>query len=154
MTRTSQGRELVLEGRATCAEARRFADACAAALSAWGVSAGPVEAAALAVTEACTNVARHAYGPAVRGPMRLRLALGASRVEIELVDGGRAFDPTRHRPDVVEPDPDDPSTWPEGGLGLAILGGLVDGIAWRRDAGRNHLTLSIGLPAARGTAEP
>lgn len=146
-------RRLRLQGRATREEARRFATSCAGALRAWGVPDERVAAAELAVAEACANVARHAYPDATdedTGEMRLVVTLAGARIALDLCDRGRAFDPTRHVRAPVEPDPDDPASWPEGGMGLSILGEVVDALAYRRVRGENRLAMAIDLLRTQG----
>jgi len=46
----------------------------------------------LAVTEACSNVVRHAYGDGVDGDVRLRLDVSPNRLTVEVTDGGVGFD--------------------------------------------------------------
>ena len=147
-------RRLRLQGRATRDEARRFASSCAGALRAWGVPAERVAAAELAVAEACANVARHAYLDGDGGQMRLLLTLSGARVVLELSDRGRAFDPTRHVHAPVEPDPDDPTSWPEGGMGLSILGEVVDALDYRRVRGENRLAMALDLLRTEGAGRP
>ncbi len=76
----------------------------------------------LAVDEACTNIIRHAYG----GPCNNQIALWVSRegaeLRFELRDSAPCVDPARVRPrDLSECRP--------GGLGVALIDGLMDD--WR-----------------------
>ena len=40
-------------------------------------------------------------------------------------------------------DPDDPSTWPEGGMGLPIIRAACDELRYSSDGARNELTLRL-----------
>jgi len=64
-------------------------------LSRIGVDGGCIDDLLLAVTEACTNVLRHA-GPGRR--YELVAHVGAKRCVVEVLDGGRGFDPASVRP--------------------------------------------------------
>jgi serine/threonine-protein kinase RsbW len=70
----------------------------------------------LAVTEACTNSVRHAYG-ANDGTVDIVYELHADRLVVEVSDDGGGFDP-----DEVE----ESGELTEGGLGIAIIRALVD----------------------------
>ena len=66
-------------------------------------------------------------------------------LEVEIADTGRAFDPTRPREPVAVagqmPDP-------LGGRGLRLLRAYATAMTYRRDGGRNILTLRVA-PASR-----
>lgn len=66
---------------------------------------------------------------------------GVEEVVVELHDNGAAFDPTKDAP---IPDPDAPmDDRPVGGLGLFLIREMVDDLAYRREEGWNHLTITI-----------
>jgi len=74
----------------------------------------------LALTEACTNSVRHAYGDG-EGMVEILYELHDDKLVIEVVDEGEGFDP-----------PNGPSSalvdeeLSEGGLGIAIIEALAD----------------------------
>jgi serine/threonine-protein kinase RsbW len=74
----------------------------------------------LALTEACTNSVRHAYG-AGDGHVEIVYELHSDKLVVEVVDDGEGFEP-----------PEDPSAaldgdqLSEGGLGIAIIEALAD----------------------------
>jgi serine/threonine-protein kinase RsbW len=70
----------------------------------------------LAVTEACTNSVRHAYGEN-GGTVDIIYELHDDRLVVEVSDDGGGFDPA----DVEETD-----ALTEGGLGIAIIKALAD----------------------------
>jgi serine/threonine-protein kinase RsbW len=70
----------------------------------------------LAVTEACTNSVRHAYGDN-GGTVDIVYELHEDRLVVEVSDDGGGFDP-----DEVE----EADELTEGGLGIAIIRALVD----------------------------
>ena len=67
----------------------------------------------LAVTEACTNVVRHAYDHP-DGPLEVAVHAGAEAIEVVVSDQGRGIGPSR---DGAGP-----------GLGLAMIAALTDGL--------------------------
>jgi serine/threonine-protein kinase RsbW len=70
----------------------------------------------LAVTEACTNSVRHAYG-GNGGIVEIVYELHDDRLVVEVSDDGTGFDPNE-----VE----ETGVLTEGGLGIAIIRALVD----------------------------
>src|SRR5712691_3824185 len=76
----------------------------------------PAEALAdlkLALTEACSNSVRHAYGRHEDGHVQIAYELGSDRIAIEVVDDGEGFDPSLEGEIGGELN--------EGGLGIAII---------------------------------
>jgi serine/threonine-protein kinase RsbW len=81
----------------------------------------------LAVTEACTNSVRHAYGEN-GGTVDIVYELYDDRLVVEVSDDGAGFDPA----ELVEA-----GELTEGGLGIAIIRALVDEFeVGQRGAGR------------------
>ena len=72
----------------------------------------------LALTEACSNSARHAYEDGRGGTVAVRYELADDRLSVEVLDEGSGFDPGSATKDERELD--------EGGLGIAIIRALVD----------------------------
>jgi serine/threonine-protein kinase RsbW len=72
----------------------------------------------LAVTEACSNSVRHAYGEGREGIVRVDYELHEDRLVIEVSDDGTGFDRGRWERERGE--------LSEGGLGLAIIRSLTD----------------------------
>ena len=93
--------------------------------------------------ELFTNVATHSNAQSVAAT----LGLSRGRLTIDFVDDGPPFDPLTH----PGPDLDAPSEErPIGGLGIAIVRGLVDKARYRREGSRNHLRLARRIvPAAK-----
>jgi serine/threonine-protein kinase RsbW len=72
----------------------------------------------LAVTEACSNSVRHAYGEGREGIVQIDYELHADRLVVEVSDDGTGFDPEQWAEERGE--------LTEGGLGLAIIRSLTD----------------------------
>ena len=73
-----------------------------------------VEDIRLAVTEACTNVVRHAYDGEPAGPIEVVMRPSHGRLEVVITDRGRGMPPS---PDVEGP-----------GLGLPLIAALADNV--------------------------
>ena len=71
----------------------------------------------LAITEACSNSVRHAYGEG-DGHVDIRYELHPDRLVIEVADDGEGFDP-------AEAEAGDENL-SEGGLGIAIIRSIAD----------------------------
>jgi serine/threonine-protein kinase RsbW len=96
----------------------------------------------LVLTEACSNVCRHAYEDGL-GDLQVAICLQENEfVEIEVVDWGQGIDPVLLR--CENPDPS-----AEGGRGLYIMATLSDVFAVRQDGVRNvvHIRKNIGKSA-------
>lgn len=92
----------------------------------------------LAIEEVVLNVMDYGYDEGVH-EFELILTSEADTLTIEVVDDGRPFDPLN---DV--PTPDLEATVEErkvGGLGIHLVKTMMDQVDYRREQGRNHLTL-------------
>jgi len=93
----------------------------------------------LVVSEACTNVIRHAYPEQEPGPLDLSISATDTEIHITIMDNGKGFDPYT----VPEPDFD---SLPEGGMGIFIIRSNVDSFDYRHEEGTNILELAKKLP--------
>ena len=93
----------------------------------------------LAAEEALVNIFRYAY-PEATGDVEIVCDLDGDRFTVEIIDRGIPFDVT------AMPDPGldggDPQREP-GGLGILLMRKLMDEVHYRREKGRNILTLII-----------
>ena len=90
---------------------------CGDALTSLGVAQGCVSDIELALTEACTNVLKHAAG--THEDYEVAVEVDESKCAIRVVDTGRGFD--------TEAWPDDRDGFPlEGGRGIELMRALVD----------------------------
>jgi serine/threonine-protein kinase RsbW len=86
----------------------------------------------LALTEACTNSVKHAYGTNGVGSVDIVYELLADRLAVEVGDAGSGFDPNgqANGDDELE----------EGGLGIAIIRALTDEVEiGEREGGGSRL---------------
>ena len=67
----------------------------------------------------------------------LELTLDRGSVTLEVIDNGKAFDPT-----LVQPPRGSILDRPIGGLGLHLVRGLMDTVSYTRQHGSNHLVLT------------
>jgi anti-sigma regulatory factor (Ser/Thr protein kinase) len=107
-----------------------------------GLDPEAAEQVALAVEEAATNVIEHAYGGAPDRPVELLADVQAGELVIELLDRGREVDP-RTVPSV------DLERYRRerrrGGLGLHLMGRIMDTVSFARREGCNVCRLTRRL---------
>jgi anti-sigma regulatory factor (Ser/Thr protein kinase) len=117
------------------------------ATAGWPVAEDAVFRARVCVAELAANVMEHGRAQADWDEITITLRPAPPAVEVEITDTGRPFDPTRPRAPVAVagqiPDP-------LGGRGLRLLRAYASDMTYRRDGGRNILTLRVA-PAARAS---
>jgi len=102
----------------------------------------------LALEEALVNVCRYAY-PENYGDVEVVCREEEDRLVVEIIDSGVPFNPG----DVPDPDTK-PCTVREkkiGGLGCFLIRKMADEVRYRREGGRNILTLVLGRSCPRNT---
>jgi serine/threonine-protein kinase RsbW len=103
-----------------------------------GFDAAAADGVALAVDEATTNVLEHAYHGATDRAVELRFEDRGDSLRVEIVDNGRAVDPKA----VPQVDLSQyASERRKGGLGVHLMGKIMDSVTFRRDGGRNVCAL-------------
>jgi serine/threonine-protein kinase RsbW len=104
----------------------------------------------VALDEMVSNVVKYAWPEANAHEIKIRITARDDRVEVEIIDDGRTFDP-RDAPDRDEPLPGRRPR--QGGVGVHMTKQLVDRIDYARIGDRNHTKLTkfceLG-PAASG----
>ena len=112
-----------------------------------GFDRGQAEQLALAVDVAATNVIEHAYGGSGHGAVEVRYDDSGDDLRIEIVDDGRPVDPR----DVPQVDLRRyASERRTGGLGMHLMGRIMDAVSFERSGRRNVCRLVKHRPA--GTA--
>lgn len=97
----------------------------------------------LAFDELITNVISYGLEGAADESITVRLNLIDGVLVAEIEDTGRPFDPFEDAPD---PDTEsDIADRPIGGLGVHLVKTLIPQVGYRRDAGKNHVTLTYPL---------
>ena len=100
--------------------------------------ASVVNALNVALDEAVSNAINHGYEAGAPGEIAVRLRRDADRVEVEVEDDGRPFDPLQAPP----PDLSLPlERRPIGGLGIHLIRNLMDEVSYARIGGRNVLKM-------------
>ena len=95
----------------------------------------------LVLDELVSNVIRHG-DTAGDGNVEVSLADDAGALTIDVIDNGIAFDPlARPAPNLDLPI----EQRPIGGLGIHIVRTLAERISYRREDGRNHLSLTMRI---------
>lgn len=92
----------------------------------------------LSLDEIVTNIILHGYDDDREHQIVVRLTLEDSVLSAEVEDDGRPFNPLEAPPADVEAVVDNR---PIGGLGLHIVRSMMDSLEYRRENGRNILTL-------------
>jgi anti-sigma regulatory factor (Ser/Thr protein kinase) len=96
----------------------------------------------LALEEHLTNILNYAFVDQAEHRVTIRAQLEANRLDIEIVDDGRPFNPLEYAaPDLSAPI----EKRPLGGLGIYMLRKSVDSVEYRREGNRNILALSKQL---------
>lgn len=94
----------------------------------------------LALDEALTNVIWYAFDDGAEHEILVRLGVDGDSVVVEVEDDGRPFDPLRV--DAVEAELDRPVNERRvGGLGIHLIRRAMPGLAYRREMGKNILTM-------------
>lgn len=93
----------------------------------------------VALDEVVTNVIKYSWDDGEQHELLVRITVQPDRVDLEIFDDGREFDPVtallpNHGPRGRRPRP--------GGLGIRMIRKLVDRFRYERIDGRNHTTLS------------
>ena len=92
----------------------------------------------LAVDELVTNTVTYGWSDDAPHEIFVRQRLAAGHWIVEIEDDGRAFDPRSVPTPALDAPPDER---PIGGLGIHLVRSVVDELEYRREAGRNHVTL-------------
>ena len=108
----------------------------------WKVAEERAATLELALVEAATNVVRHAYRDREPNRVRVRVVREGANLFVSVIDTGNSFDPSKVPPPPI-PDPDDPSTWPEGGMGLSIIRAACHRLDYATTGDENALTMVV-----------
>ncbi len=94
----------------------------------------------LCLDEAVSNIIRYGYEDGSRGTITISLERLDDGIRAVVTDGGREFNPLR------QPAPAVPTTLedvPVGGLGIHLMRAFADVFEYRREDGRNIVTLDF-----------
>ena len=96
----------------------------------------------LAIEEAVTNVIMYAYPEGTEGKIDLQASTEGRCLQFILSDSGKSFDPT------AVPDADISASLQErhiGGLGIHLVRNIMDSVSYRRNNGKNILTMTKNI---------
>jgi anti-sigma regulatory factor (Ser/Thr protein kinase) len=92
----------------------------------------------LMLDEVVSNVIKYGYDDGLEHHIRVDVAIDGDHVTIRVEDDGKPFNPL----DAPHPNLDAPiEQRPIGGLGVFIVKTVADSVDYRRDAGRNVVTM-------------
>jgi anti-sigma regulatory factor (Ser/Thr protein kinase) len=98
----------------------------------------------LAVTEAVSNIIKHAYS-GTDGTIECLITMNRHQLQVDLYDSGMSYDVDAARP---VPSELDASDLPESGYGLPILCEVMDTVRYERlSTNQNHWHLTCRVPA-------
>jgi len=93
----------------------------------------------LSIEELLTNTVSYGYSDQDAHTIEIQIDLKSDKLDVRITDDAAAFDPR----DAKEPDTKAALKDREvGGLGIHLVKGLMDGIEYRRERGRNCLILT------------
>jgi serine/threonine-protein kinase RsbW len=93
----------------------------------------------IALDEIVSNVIKYAWPEVGAHEIEIRIAVREDGVEVEIIDDGRAFDPSAAPKRTKPPTGQRPRP---GGVGVQMTKQLVDRIDYARLGNRNHTTLT------------
>lgn len=119
-------------------EVPRVRDWLGALLAGWRLTEPDAADLALAVTEVCTNIARHGYRDAA-GDIEVHVAREAGAIHVTILDRAAPFVPDR----ASLPSPE---TMAERGYGLGLVQSVVDEVYVQPIAGGGNRTILVKRP--------
>jgi serine/threonine-protein kinase RsbW len=132
--------ETVLHLRNDTAELERLAAELSRFGAAHGLGERDLFQVTLALDEVVTNVISYAYEDETEHDIEVHLRFDAGTIEMRVVDDGRPFDPLDVAP--VDAELEKPiEERRAGGLGVHLVRKTMDALEYRREMGKNVLTM-------------
>ena len=139
---TEMRREICADLSAELAQLRRYSQEVAGFLEAHALSPRVTYAVDLVLEELITNIIKYAYDDDKTHEIRVRVALEAEYVVVQIEDDGRPFNPLEApAADVHKPLEDRPI----GGLGLHLVRQMTEHMDYRRIGNKNHVEVRVAL---------
>ena len=104
----------------------------------WNIPESEIRQILVIIEELFSNIVRYAFDVNQKHPVDIRLVRGESQIEIELIDAGKPFNPLEY--EAVHSA--DPTSSDAGGMGLTLIRAFSSNAVYRRDSGKNHLTIT------------
>lgn len=111
-------------------------------LSSRGVSLGLIHHVILSLEELVTNTIKYGYPEGGVHDVSVSVSTRAGELLLDVVDGGKEFDPTGVIASHVM---DDISDRPIGGLGIHLIRNLSNRFEYKRENGNNHIRVGFNL---------
>ena len=96
----------------------------------------------LALEEAVTNVILYAYPEGYDGLVDIEAVIRPGSVEFIVSDSGKPFDPTKTPPADIDASLEERRI---GGLGIHLVRTIMDSVSYRRQDGKNYLTMTKNI---------
>jgi anti-sigma regulatory factor (Ser/Thr protein kinase) len=93
----------------------------------------------LALSELLANTITYGYADKATHTIEIRLELRGRRLNLEIIDDARPFDPRGAKPPKKV---DALKDLPLGGRGIYLVRNFVDDLGYQRKGGRNHVTVT------------
>ena len=103
-----------------------------------GVPGKPLMQLQVALDEIASNVIKYGWPDGGNHELRVRIRGQHGRIEVEIVDDGRAFDPRQAPPSELQP----AGRRQPGGLGIHMVKQLVDRLDYKRVGGHNRTVMT------------
>ena len=133
---TARSVEIVI--RNDMAELAKLSDGLEQIGAELGVPGKPLMQLQVALDEIASNVINYGWPDGGNHELRVRITGQQDRIEVEIVDDGREFDP-RQAP---APEPQPAGRREPGGLGIHLVKQLVDRLEYERIDGRNRTVVT------------
>ena len=133
---TAQSVEIVI--RNSIAELANLRDGLERIGAELGVPGKPLMQLQVALDEIASNVIKYGWPDGGNHKLCVRISGQQDRIEVEIVDDGREFDPRQAPPS--EPQP--AGRRQPGGLGIHLIKQLVDRLEYKRVGGRNRTVMT------------
>jgi len=104
----------------------------------WNIPESEIRQILVIIEELFSNIVRYAFDENQKQPVDVRLVRGDSQVQIELIDAGKPFNPLEYEAGPLS----DPASSDAGGMGLTLIRAFSSNAVYRRDSGKNHLTIT------------
>ena len=132
------------------AEVPRLMEAVEAFCSDHGLGEGIAMEMQLVLEEAVTNSMRHGFKDGGDHSVEIRLAVEGRDLVLEVTDDGIPYNPLQRAPVDVDAPLEERTI---GGLGIHLVRNVMDKVSYRRQGGRNIITLMKSLDGSDATQD-